>query len=385
VARDERRRGANELNVRGKLTRVSRAGFTFSDRVCMNTIPHNRLTFGPPEIQAVNRVVASGHWAGGKKLRSLEQALCELTGRRYAVGVASGISALRLALLAVGVRSGDRVAIPAYSCVALANAVLSVGAVSQPIDVINGVWNLDPQALRTSRKVKAVIAVHTFGMPSSLRALKMSGIPLIEDCAHAIGLKTADGPLGSVADVAITSFHATKLIGAGEGGAVLTDRPDIALFVKNWRDYTDQPPNALRLNDKITDLESALALAQLRRLPQMITKRRRLALRYDRALTPLMKKTHFCRLPRILGRRVWYRYAVEMLKSDPESFIAKLRQRGVIAETPVSDWRGTALRGSPVADRAYRRLVSLPLYPSLTANEQRMVCASIRSIILEQS
>src|SRR3989344_8381177 len=112
-------------------------------------VPHNRLTFGEEEVQAVADVVKSGHWAGGPRVKELEEALCARAGVKHAVGVSSGLSALRLALQGLGVKQGDEVIVPAYSCVALANAALTLGAVPVPADVREEDFTIDPQSVRS--------------------------------------------------------------------------------------------------------------------------------------------------------------------------------------------------------------------------------------------
>ena len=141
-----------------------------------NDIPHNRLTRGRHEVSAASRVVASGHWACGKKVERLEKKLSLVASKKYAVAVSSGLSAIRLALLALDIKKGDGVILPAYSCVALANAILSVGAKPLPADVLPGEWNINPSSVEKQRRsknhIKAVIAVHTFGFPARLEELK---------------------------------------------------------------------------------------------------------------------------------------------------------------------------------------------------------------------
>ena len=182
----------------------------------------------------------------------------------------------------------EKLLVPAYSCVALANATLACGAEPVPVDVMASRWNvgsieLEKQAVQAG--VKAAIVVHTFGLPAQIGAAQQRRIPVIEDCAHAFGKKDSGKPLGGHGDISVLSFYATKLIAAGEGGAVLTRSVALAEFVREWRDYGDQPPDGTRLNDKMTDLEATLALCQLDRLGEMLSARQRLAERYHQALS----------------------------------------------------------------------------------------------------
>ncbi|MGQ0662589.1 MAG: DegT/DnrJ/EryC1/StrS family aminotransferase [Pseudomonadota bacterium] len=338
----------------------------------MDLVPHNRLTFGDAEARAVERVVRSGHWVEGPVVARLEARLAELTGRRHAVCVASGLSALRLSLLALGLGRRAPVAIPGYCCVALPNAILAAGGRPAPVDIRLTDFNLDPGKL--GAKAKAVVAVHTFGAPAELAAL--AGVPLVEDCAHALGFG-----FGGRSDVAIASFYATKLIAAGQGGAVLTDRADITDRIRRSRDYSDHEPSAGRMNDRMLDLNAALALAQLDRFNRMIAARERLARFYTDRFDTLAEQGLIA-LPPSVGGRIWYRYAVRLLRAEADPVIAALRVEGIAAAKPVWDWRPPAWRRqTPIASQAYRRVISLPLYPTLAAAEARRVAeATIRVV-----
>jgi perosamine synthetase len=354
-------------------------------------VPHNRLTHDEREVEAVAAVVRSGHWACGPRVAELESALAGRSGRAHAVGLASGLSALRLALQALGVGPGHEVLVPAYSCVALATAATALGAVPVPVDVEAGSWNMAPESARAALTpaTKAIVAVHTFGAPAPVGDLRELGPPVVEDCAHAFGhppRPAPDGstlpPLGGRGDLAVLSFYATKLIGAGEGGAVLTDSADTAAFLRSHRDYTDRPPDPNRLNDKLTDLEAVLALVQLGRLDDMLARRRALASRYHDRLMLLAGRRGRLRLPPASADRVWYRYVVELQDVSPGELAGQLREQGVTVEQPVTDWRPASAAGRcPVADRAYQNLLSLPIYPTLCEEEQEHVCRSLEQAL----
>jgi len=323
----------------------------------------------------VLRSVRSGQWAQGPEVNELELALARVGGVQHAVCVASGLSALRLALGALHVEPGDEVVVPAYSCVALANAALSWGANPVPVDVDPATWNIEPKQcshVLVSSRERATIAVNTFGIPAPVNEISSSNVPVIEDCAHAFGLNVDGRPLGSRGQIGVLSFYATKLIGGGEGGAVLTNSDEIAGFVRSARDYGDQPADAHRMNDKMNDLEAALIHAQLKRLPEMIEAREAIAHRYLELLSGSMSDRVF-RLQAATGPRVWYRFAVEMLSTSAQTVIAGLQSFGVHAASPVQDWRPANAPAAPAADRAYKRLISLPLYPTLTRQEQDSV------------
>lgn len=351
---------------------------------CVN-VPHNRLTFGEEEVQAVSNVVKSGQWAGGPRVEELEGALSARAGVKHAVAVGSGLSALRLALQGLGVKQGDEVIVPAYSCVALANAPLALGAIPVPADVREGDFTIDPESIRShvTSKTKAIVIVHTFGAAGPIDELRDLKIPLVEDCAHAFGIKVKGKFLGSNGDAAILSLYATKLMGAGRGGVVLTNRSDVADLVRSFRWYNDEPMSPLRHNDPMTDIDAALALSQLKRLDTMLKARQRMAEKYEQKLRPLADASGVFSLPEIGAERVWYRYVLTMKSSPAKTMADALRKHGVHAELPVTDWRGKKAKALPVSDRAYTQVVSLPCYPTLTKEEQETVCSAVESALKE--
>src|SRR5437899_6782429 len=305
----------------------------------MAEVPHNRVTLGEPEYEAVSRTVRSGQWAQGPRVEELERVLAQVAGVGYAVCVGSGLAALRLSLGALHVGSDDHVLVPAYACVALANAALSWGAAPVPVDIEVEKWTINLEESRRQLKTcrpKAGIAVNTFGVPVAIE--KIEGLAWIEDCAHAFGSEVAGKALGARAEVGVLSFYATKLIGGGEGGAVLTNSSRVAEFVKSERDYGDQPADPHRMNDKMSDLEASLVLAQLERLPNMLVARAALAERYLERLSETANSGVF-RLPLKGTQRIWYRFAVEMLHVPAETVVNDLRPLGIHAAIPVTDWR----------------------------------------------
>jgi dTDP-4-amino-4,6-dideoxygalactose transaminase len=258
----------------------------------------------------------------------------------------------------------------------LANAALCWGATPLPVEIEVESWNLRQSLSRDAiaqHRPQAVIAVNTFGVPAEFDEILATGVPVIEDCAHAFGISAAGKPLGSRAHAGVLSFYATKLLGGGEGGAVLTNDAGIAAYVRSARDYTDQPPSPHRMNDKMNDLEASLVLSQLERLPELIAAREKIARRYLSMLSDSVLAGRLFSLPPGATPRVWYRFVVQMLTVPAETIVQALLPFGVHAAIPILDWRPSGSLESPAASQAYRHLVSLPLYPSLTANQQECV------------
>lgn len=338
-------------------------------------VPHNRLTFGDEELTAVHETLSSGLWAGGKMVEQLEKFCAETANTPFASAVSSGYSAIRLSLLALGIGKGMEVIIPGYSCVALANAVLSTGAMPVPTDIDPETLNITEDTVKTciTKNTAAIIAVHTFGLPAEITSLRGFGVPVIEDCAHCFGIQNQHGRIGSLGDVSILSFYATKLVGGGEGGMVISRNKAICDFVAENRDYTDKPASASRMNEKMHNIEAALSLAQMKRLPKMIAAREEIAQFYQQELAPLVP--HKLRLPRQSNSRVWYRYAIR-LNRPADEIVQVLRKEEIYTDLPVWDWT-TANANLMESKNAYQCILSLPCYPTLNRDEQSRVIQSL--------
>lgn len=342
-----------------------------------NKILHNKPTFDHAEVNAVTRAVKSGWWACGPEIEGLERDLFAMFGENmHAAAVGSGLGAIRIALLALGIQAGDEVFVPAYTCVAIPNAVLSIGAVPVPADCAEGSFNIDPAAIKPTPKSKAIITVNNFGHPADIAALKATGLPIIEDCAHgyAINPDYTAKPLQS--DIAIFSFFATKLIGGGEGGALVSSNAQYTDFAKHWRDYLDDEPNALRLNDKMSEIEAALVRVQLSKMQGGLEKRTVAAKFYHDNLPHTAAKPQ-----NISDHRVWYRYLIS-LGSPLDPIIQKLENTyGVCARKPVRNWLGGDIQQYPNAAHNFDHTLSLPLYPEITEEELSRVCDAIKECI----
>lgn len=346
-------------------------------------IPHNKLTFGRTEEDAVQSVVGTGFWAGGEEVIRLENRVKHLVKRNFAIGVSSGLSALRLSLLALGVGRDDEVIIPAYCCVAIPNAVLACGAFPVPVDIVFNEWNINLEGIssKITSKTKAIIVVHTFGLNANIKNLNTLKIPIIEDCAHAIGKISEDLIFGNQAEISIGSFYATKLVGGGEGGVVMTDNKSISDFIFNFRDYTDKKPSGLRLNEKMSNIDASLSLCQLKRLPAMVKKRQEIASFYIEELAVSAELMPDFILP-ISRERIWYRFVIYCKRVKADIFIEELRMKGISAAKPVENWMDESqILEYPQTLFAYDHLVSIPIYPTLKTQHIRAVIASIKNIL----
>lgn len=339
-------------------------------------IPHSRPTIEAEDVRAVTEVLLSGHLAQGDKVRLFEEELATSLRRRGGVATSSGTSALHLALLTLGVGAGDEVLLPSYTCVALLHAVRYVRATPVFVDIDPDEYNLSSSEVRrhlTSR-TKAIIVPHMFGMPVDLEPLVRSEIPLIEDCAQALGAVYHGRPVGSFGTISVCSFYATKVITTGEGGMLLSDSEFILTRARGLRDYDGRTDHEIRFNYKMTDTEATLGLSQLRRLASFVDRRQSLASRYTADLAHLPVKLPASKPDRT---HIFYRYVVGV--SDAPWLANRLATRGIQCKSPVYQPLHRYLNqdGFVHTENAMRTALSIPIYPSLADAEVERIIRSV--------
>ena len=343
-------------------------------------IPHSRPSITNDDAERVARVVRSGQLVQGPEVAAFERELAARLGAQDAAAVASGSAALELALVALGVGAGDEVLIPTYVCDALYHAVRRAGATPVLVDADPATHSMsakDALARRTPR-TRAVIVPHALGLTADLEPFRALDVPVIEDCAQALGAELDGGdPAGSGGALAVCSFYATKMIAAGEGGAVVGPSALVAR-VREARDYDERATLAPRTNAKLTDMAAALARGQLARLDAFVARRRALAARYRALLAGVP-----ARLPVDAGARHVYHRFVLGLDRDPGAVAQALGERGVAARRPVCRpaHRAHGLDGFPEADRLWAESLSIPCYPALTDDEVERVARAVRSVL----
>ncbi len=345
-----------------------------------NIIPHSRPTLGEEEVKAVSEVIRSGYISQGAKVKEFEEELARFVGVKGAVAVNSGSSALHLGLLAMGIGAGDAVLFPSFVCSALLNAVYQAGASPELCDIEPESFNISAETIKNSgaEDARAVIVPHMFGSPADLEKIEEAGIPVVEDCAHSVGAVYGERRAGSVGRFSILSFYACKMLACGEGGAILSDDREILQIARDRRDYDEKEHYKLRYNYKMTDMQAAMGLAQMKRLPDMIARRKEIAAGYDKAFggTGLA-------LPKGEFDHVYYRYVVKTEK-DVTGLIQRIKDKGVTAARPVYKplHRYLELRsGFKNTDRAYSTVLSIPIYPSMTKDEQKKVIEAVKSCL----
>lgn len=342
-------------------------------------IPHSRPWIVPADVRAVSRVMQRGGLAQGIEVAAFEAEVAATLGLPAGVAVSSGTAALHMALVGLGIGPGDEVLLPSYVCVAPLHAIQYVGATPRLADVDPVSYNLDPADVRRrlSRRTRAIILPHLFGLPAELDAILAIGLPVIEDCAQAFGARYAGRSVGSLGAVSILSFYATKLLTTGEGGMLLSPDRRLLARVRDRRDYDERRRHTLRFNYKLTDLQAALGRSQLRRFPSMLARRAAIANRYQRRWASLPVG-----LPAAPAGRthVYHRFVVSVPRAA--SVAERLRPLGVTARLPVFQPIHMALgmRGFPGTAQAFRQALSLPLYPALTLREEAVVVRALQRI-----
>ena len=388
----------------------------------MNFIPYGKQEINQDDIDAVVEVLHSDFLTTGPKIAAFEQSLCEYCGAQYAIAVSSGTAALHMASLAL-LKQGDKVLTTPNSFVATSNAIIYAGAVPIFVDIIpDGNIDLDlcEQYLQRDPTIKALYGVHFSGNPlnqQKLRYLKEQyDILIVEDCAHSIGADNNGIKAGSCtySDCSIFSFHPVKNLTTAEGGAVTTNSKamyEMLLLLRNHGmtresdSFTnramayDRKGNVnswyyemqtLGYNYRITDLQCALGISQMSRLPQFLKRRRSIAACYDSAfkdskvITPLYPFN---------DGSAYHLYVIridfDMLNLTKAELFVKMRQKHIglqlhyipINRQPFYIERGYGNEETPLMDAYYQSALSLPMYAALQDDEQQHVITTLTSII----
>lgn len=370
-------------------------------------IPYSRQWVSEEDIEAVAHVLRSDWLTTGPEVDAFESDLAAVTGAAEAVAVSSGTAALHAALHALGVGPGDEVVVPALTFVATANAAAYLGARPVFADVDPETLLIDPQdaAAKITERTKAIVAVDYAGQPCDYDALRRladrHGVALVADACHSLGASYKGKPVGCLADLTCFSFHPVKPIASGEGGAVTTDAAEFAERMRHFRNHgidTDHRQRAragvwsyemveLGYNYRMSDIHAALGRSQLRRLGEWTGRRRAIAGRYDEAfsavsgLSPLRTET---------DRDHAYHLYVVRVESERDRLFSRLREAGIGAQvhyTPVHlhpfyrDRFGTKPGDCPAAEAASRRVLSLPLFPMMTDQEQNIVVSAVTGLL----
>jgi perosamine synthetase len=294
--------------------------------------------------------------AEGDASRKLEGAAAKYLGQAGGVATPDGTTALYLALRALDIGPSDDVVVPTYVCEAVAQAVRWTGATPVLCDIGDD-WcvNADTVKRALTKRTKAVVLVHTFGIVAETRPIVALGLPVIEDLAQAFGASSKDGKAGGFGDLSIASFHATKCLTTGEGGMAFARDEQMLARLRALKASAHRLP--------LSNLQAALGLSQLQRYDEFLSRRGRIAERYRQALPDRL-------LPpkAVLERTIHFRFPVRV-ELGVEELMAAFEARGVLAKRGVDALLHQEAGAFAGAESAFEHTLSLPIHPSMSAEE----------------
>lgn len=373
-------------------------------------IPITRLLMGEEEAQAAAEVIRSGWVAQGARVAELEARVAELVGAAHAVAVSNGTAALHLALVGLGIKPGDDVLVPSLSFPATANAVLYCGARPVFVDVDRRTYNMDPRAARAAitPRTRAIMPVHQIGLCADMDAFAAlcdeHGLLLVEDAACALGARTAGGLVGAGPGHACCfSFHPRKVITTGEGGLITTSDQALAESLRVLRSQGMSLPAEVRhrggplvceeyrvlgYNYRLTDIQAAIGLVQVGRLPGILAARRRLGLRYGERLAGVGRLSPPPPEP-FPGAQIFQSYMV-LLDEDVnrDQVMVQMHTEGVTTKRAVTATHREPLYRAlypdlslPETEHVARHGLMLPLFPQMSDEEQDRVIQALKNAL----
>jgi perosamine synthetase len=356
---------------------------------------------GDEELEEIRSVLASGQLSQGPKVEEFEAMVASVTGSRYAFAASSCTTAMHLALVALGIGPGDEVLVPDFTFPATANVVVQQGAVPVLVDVQPDTYNVEPVDLKRhlTARSRAIMPVHLFGLAADLDPCldfaREHGLAVLEDAACALGATYNGRPCGSLGDVGCFSFHPRKVITTGEGGMVVTDDDVLAERLQLFRSHGGVRAGGrftfteAGFNYRLSDVHAAMGVAQMRRLPEIVTRRRALA----EALTERLLAVPGITPPAepAWGGHIFQAYVAVLDDGvDRDAVIAGLRELGI--ESTIGTY---ALHTQPFFGRTYgyrpgqlpassgvaAKSLALPLYPTMTGAEVDRVAGGVAAVL----
>ncbi len=374
-------------------------------------LPYGHQYLDEADVAAVTSVLRSDWLTTGPRVAEFEAAFAKAVGAAEAVAVSSGTAALHAALFALGLGPGDEVIVPTMTFAATANSVVYQGAVPVFADVDAETLLLDPAQVeaRITRRTRAIIAVDYAGQACDYDTLndlaRRHGLTLVADACHALGGSYKGRQIGALARLNVFSFHPVKHITTGEGGMVTTDDPELARRMRIFRNHgitadcrqrEEQGSwyyemSELGYNYRITDVQCALGISQLAKLGQWVARRREIASAYDQVCAELPEVRPLRVRPDV--KHAYHLYVVQLrlerLKVDRARFFAALRAENIgvnVHYIPVhlhSFYQrrfGYKLGDYPVAEYAYGRLLTLPIFPAMNDGDVSDVARALTKV-----
>ncbi|ADC66492.1 Glutamine--scyllo-inositol transaminase [Ferroglobus placidus DSM 10642] len=360
-------------------------------------IPVATPMIGEEEIQEVVEVLKSGMIAQGKRVEEFEKLFSEYVGVDFAVAVSNGTAALDIALKACGIGEGDEVITTPFTFIASANAILFQRAKPVFADIEEDTYNINPEDVveKITPRTKAIIGVHLFGQPFDLKSIleicEDHNLILIEDCAQAHGAEYDGKKVGSFG-VGCFSFYATKNMTTAEGGMITSNDERIAKLCKLLRSHGESKKyfhEILGHNMRMTDIQAAIGIVQLKKLDWMNERRRKNAEYYNKNI-----KVEGLRKPKEkYGKHVYHQYVLYLEEDFPMSrneFSRYLAEKGIsnavhypkpVYLQPLYKKLGYEEGLCPVAEETAKRVISIPVHPLLTRNELEYIVMTINKVI----
>ncbi|MEM1393159.1 MAG: DegT/DnrJ/EryC1/StrS family aminotransferase [Cyanobacteria bacterium P01_D01_bin.116] len=348
--------------------------------------------------EAVLEVLSSGRYIGGPLVEGLERKLAAYTNVSECVACNSGTDALYLALRAYNIGAGDEVITTPFTFVATCETISAVGAKPVFVDIDASTFNLNLEqvAAAITPSTKAIIPVHLFGQPVDMTALmelaSATNLLVIEDCAQSTGAMWNKQKVGSIGHIGCFSFYPTKnLGGCGDGGAITINDAEIAQKIRVLKDHgqkTKYHYEEIGVNSRLDSIQAAILLIKLRYLDSWNTQRQKIAARYHELLKHVSGITVPQELPG--GAGVWNQYTIRVLDGKRELLQSQLKERGVntaiyyprpLHLQPVYQSLGYYPGQLPVAEQACNQVLSLPMFPELSEEQQDQVVRSVKEVM----
>ena len=377
-------------------------------------IYYGRQWIGEDDIEAVANTLRSDFITCGPKVEEMESKLCQLTGAKYAVSCTNGTSALHLACLAAGVKEGDEVITTPLTFMASANCARYCGATVVFADINPDTYNIDPKSIREkiTDKTKAIVAVDFTGQVVEAKEIREIcdefNLIFIEDAAHSIGSKYDGKPVGSLADLTCFSFHPVKTVTGGEGGAVTTNNEEYAHCMRLMRSHAmEHDPEkmlegphegiwyyeqqALGYNFRMTDFQAALICSQMNKLDKFATRRKEIVKKYNEAFKDLDGIIVQKEIPESDTCRHLYIIQLDFdkLSCTRREFFDAMSAENVQCQVhyvpvywfPYYKNLGYKEGICPNAEKVYKGIMSIPLYPKLSDEDVESVIRAVKKLV----